>query len=639
MAAGCLKADVSQVALKSFLADYASSPGTRPATIDRIEDLVKEQLAAPADRQVAATAIVDALVPVLVAQADMSSTKLMQTLDPVLAAACGVAVAPTPAPTPNAAAPTPAPTLMAAAPTPTPAPNVAPAPAPAPTLVAAAAPTPAPAPTPTPTPSPSPTPSPAPAPSSSPSPSPTPAPTPSPTPAPSPTPSPSLAADPKVSDKLADLRKKADRAYAGINDADQPIKTDAFRVGGPYPDLSAAHTGLMQGYFESASPRNPKPRPASQPFNDDQLSDEEKKDKQELLKTEQQLQLDALKRKVGLESRENKLQQDLVVMCGYDVDHHNAECSQKIFHEMTTRKRIIDDAWSQANVLSSSDDITKSLAITRDDVLYMYKKAVNEEAPREAFYGLYVGPSFAYQEDGSWKEGVEVFGSFNTEMWDRTRCPFLKFCRGFFDVSFVTPDKAKPEDTSTGEGGEGGDSGAGQTNIPVFDSKGRLRVRGGIQAQFNNWFGLEGGIGVTSPIQGHHSDTPGPRTKGRVHAGFRFETAYPDAAIGDVFVGYARDKSWIRTFDRDGDPATTDDLFTEKRYDRWIIEGTVLFPNLSAGGFTMAARLGIDKPVNGGQQSEVRASILIFKDFSDWLTTFKPSTKAAAETPAQPGAQ
>src|SRR5262249_39558671 len=120
------------------------------------------------------------------------------------------------------------------------------------------------------------------------------------------------------------------------------------------------------------------------------------------------------------------------------------------------------------------------------------------------------------------------------------------------------------------------------------------------------------------------------QAKGRLHAGAHFETTYSDFAVGDLFVGYARDKSWRRFLDKDNDPATPPE--EEHRFDRLLLEGTLLFPRASIGAFAPAPRFSVDKPVNGNETAEVRMSVLLYYPLNNWLDRFKPSVKSAKES-------
>jgi len=291
-----------------------------------------------------------------------------------------------------------------------------------------------------------------------------------------------------------------------------------------------------------------------------------------------------------------------------------AKCSRKIFDQIERRRALIQKQLDSAVALDSNATQTRQIQEWRDSAADIYKDAVADEAPREPFYGLFAGPSFALQDDGSWKEGLEVFGSWNTEIFDRNHCPGAKFCRGFFDVSFLTPDKFPHEVKDQNE-----------MPVAVFDSKGTLRVRTGFQAHITSWLGFEAGAGLTAPIQDTRSNL---RTEPRFHAGFHLETSYPDRAIGEVFVGYARDKAWERLIDGDGDLSTTADQRTEHRYDRLLLEGTMIFPRVELGGFVAAARLSVDAPLSGNQQADVRASILLYYALNKWLDKYRPTVKA-----------
>lgn len=292
-----------------------------------------------------------------------------------------------------------------------------------------------------------------------------------------------------------------------------------------------------------------------------------------------------------------------------------AACSRKVFNEIKRRNEVIDKQLTDATAIKADATEVAQIAALKRFSDEWYNDTIAKESIRGPFYGLYAGPSFVLQDGGEWNDGLEVYVNFNTEAFDRDHCPFARICRGFFDASFVTPD-AYPKEVDD------------QENLPiaVFESKGRLRVRAGYQWHWSDWIGVEGGVGLTSPISDQSTSV---RAEPRAHFGVHLQTAYPDRAIGEVFVGYARDKSWERLVDADGDLATTADQSVQKRFDRILIEGTVLFPRVDLGGFTIAARLSADAPISGNTQSEVRASVLLYYPLNSWLEKFRPTTKAA----------
>ena len=157
--------------------------------------------------------------------------------------------------------------------------------------------------------------------------------------------------------------------------------------------------------------------------------------------------------------------------------------------------------------------------------------------------------------------------------------------------------------------------------VDVFKSKGRFSIREIYRGHFSDWAGLEAGVGVTGPIR---DSSPTTGIEPRVNIGANFQTLYTDGMLGQLSLGYAHDKYW-RYLTGTDDPATTgDERVLQKDYNRYYMEGTVLFPNLELGGWRLAGRVSADWPTSGGREGELRASVLFYYPFNDWLDGFRP---------------
>jgi hypothetical protein len=299
------------------------------------------------------------------------------------------------------------------------------------------------------------------------------------------------------------------------------------------------------------------------------------------------------------------------------LENDSAKCSRNIFNAIRDIDTTIGTQLEAAKTLRPTAEQTNAIAQLKGESAWRHTDAIENEGLRNSFWGMYAGPNFTLQDGGDWKNGIEVYTSFHTEAFDRNSCPWARICRGFFDASFVTPD-AFPTEVEDGE----------VLPVAVFDSKGRVRLRAGYQWHWSKWLGLEAGIGVTSPIP---DQTISVRAEPRAHIGAHLQTGYADRAIGELFFGYARDKSWERLVDLDGNPDTTEDQQAQQRFDRVLFEGTILFPRVELGGFSLAARISADLPLSGDSQSELRASILFYYPFTKWLDKFRPTVKAGEE--------
>jgi len=292
-----------------------------------------------------------------------------------------------------------------------------------------------------------------------------------------------------------------------------------------------------------------------------------------------------------------------------------SQCSRKVFAAIQRRKMVMEKSLATAKSIDAAATQTMAIETLFDDGRERYRDAVALETLRGPFYGLYAGPSFSLNENDGFDEGVEVFANFNTEA-SPGPIKIVKFSRGVFDVRFLSSNSF-PSETKDGE----------SVPVSVFKSTGELRLRARYQVHLTDWIGIEGGLGATSLISDNSSFT---RIEPRTDIAMRFQTSYPDRAIGELMLGYSHDESWRRTLDTDGDLETTMDRVVEKQFDRIFVEGSLLFPNVDLGGFSLGARLSANFPVSGSTQSELRASILLYYPFNAWLEKFRPSVAKPA---------
>lgn len=308
-----------------------------------------------------------------------------------------------------------------------------------------------------------------------------------------------------------------------------------------------------------------------------------------------------------------------------------SRCSQLVYQEIGSRYGTIVSKTAIAEELgkASNDPRIAGMKKLANDMRPRVEYAAALEAStRGANYGLYAGPSRVLQDDGKWKDGTEFLLRFNTEVFNNNPstflCPLGSWCRGFTDISYTTPGSF-PKET------------ANPAALPVnpFDQEGELRVRTGIISHLNPWFGMEYGVGFTSPVE----DSAGfSRIEPMARVGAHFQTLYSDGVVGEVSMGLAHDRS--KSFLLDLDPNTNSSTvgdgtdpavnsrndFVQKDYfNRAYMEGTVLFPRAEIlGGWRLAARLSLDAPLNGNSEAEARASVLFYYPLSNWLDTFKP---------------
>lgn len=299
--------------------------------------------------------------------------------------------------------------------------------------------------------------------------------------------------------------------------------------------------------------------------------------------------------------------------------HNLARCSNLVYQELARGyQAVVEGVKAIETLTKDSKPDPKVMTALKTLALDLQPRveyaAALEAATRSANYGLYVGPSQVLQDDGEWKEGSEFLARFNTEVFDSentgyTLCVFTaSWCRGYTDISYTSPGTVPKE--------------AANPALPPnpFKQEGTLRVRAGILSHANPWFGMEYGIGLSSPIQDQNGFS---RVEPMARVGAHFQTLYSDGVVGELSVGLAHDRA--RTYLIASGPADHPVYRQQDEFNRVYLEGTVLFPRAEIlGGWRLAGRLSMDAPINGDSEAEVRASVLVYYPLSSWLDTFKP---------------
>jgi hypothetical protein len=285
---------------------------------------------------------------------------------------------------------------------------------------------------------------------------------------------------------------------------------------------------------------------------------------------------------------------------------------------MKMRYKDITDAEAQARALGDAGaKQTQAIVRIREDVEPLYSRAISLEARRGPSYGLFAGPSMLMQTDGDWKAGTEILAKFDTESFTRGGLCLFQSCRATTEVSFLSPELKFPKETDS-------------SGVPVdtFDANGRFRIREIMRGHITDWFGLEGGVGVTGPVR---DSSPLTHVEPRINLGTHFQTVYSDGVLGDLSIGYAYDKYWQYLTGTDDSATDVDERKLQKHFNRLYMDGTMLFPNLDLGGWRLAGRVSADWPAGGGSEGELRVSVLFYYPFNDWLDSFKPTEKKAEQ--------
>lgn len=220
------------------------------------------------------------------------------------------------------------------------------------------------------------------------------------------------------------------------------------------------------------------------------------------------------------------------------------------------------------------------------------------------------------QGDGRWRSGTEFLGRFETEVRPKgsNYCFFGTHCRAVSELSIRTPGKAR-------------ETGAGLPLSP-FEEEGVVRIGQLHRHNLNDWGGVEYGFGVASQIRGSGDDL---RIRPFYRLGAHFQTLYADGLLGELSLGYLHDRSRSRFIAQPVPPGAAPSFVRQDFHDRVYVEALGLFPNLALGGWRLAARLAADVPLDGDDPADLRASILFYYAFNDWLSSFKPKKPEAKD--------
>lgn len=281
---------------------------------------------------------------------------------------------------------------------------------------------------------------------------------------------------------------------------------------------------------------------------------------------------------------------------------------QDRYQHVLANTQVIGEAYS---VLLDGDPRLSDLDLLKTQLAQanaLLTASATALATMSAQYGVYVGPSFSLGADGKWKSGAEVLARFDPEAAGREESPLcfwpFRWCRPYSEFSYQVIAAVDAQD-------------AANPSTPVASrfaqSGGYFRFNGGLRPHFTDWLGLRFGVGMSSLPD---ETLGGTRLEPRVFGGLDFQTIYGDGSLGQLFIGYAHDHFWQRNVA--GQPGPVKD------YNRWIVDGLFMLPGRQSMGFQLAARLYADAPVRGDGPSEVRASILLYRDFSDWQSLFDP---------------
>lgn len=245
-----------------------------------------------------------------------------------------------------------------------------------------------------------------------------------------------------------------------------------------------------------------------------------------------------------------------------------------------------------------------------------------------ARYGVYGGVAYTLTPEGSWNSGIDVLARFSSTNDRQGRVCGKGFCNGFFEIGYFSRGGEEPPEEAPPTPGDGNGTGTGDDMAmapaamepaepdfvnPFESDEGVFAVQMGYSAYtFRDWIGFGVRAGAeTLPTE--VSSTSFSQTKPFAAIGFAGQRTYYDGALGDVFIGYAHDERWRKDVTGEDQDATQ----------RLLISGLLQLPGLDDGlNYRIAGRLHVSVPLEGGDSSEVRLSVLLAYDPAKWLNSF-----------------
>lgn len=253
-----------------------------------------------------------------------------------------------------------------------------------------------------------------------------------------------------------------------------------------------------------------------------------------------------------------------------------------------------------------------TLSAARADYVYI----AHEQNYDEPQISLFTGPTLSLNGDDKFKTGFEV-----SALFDGGAGSFFKIGRIFTDFTYQTKgsvDVMREMD--------------GSVTQPNADQL--FRKDSGV-LRFN--VGASTGVGKTkrysaflstglSTIPGAGGDFP-QALRPRVAIGMLGRTFISEGMYTRLSLSVAHDEYW-----KTATGTTPADTKVINSYERGVVEGLVLIPQLSNGGVTLAGRISLDTPLDGKGPSEVRLSVLASANFGDFLQKIIKLTPAVAPT-------
>lgn len=253
-----------------------------------------------------------------------------------------------------------------------------------------------------------------------------------------------------------------------------------------------------------------------------------------------------------------------------------------------------------------------ALGAARTDYVYI----AHEQNYDEAQLSLFTGPTLSLNGDDKFKTGFEV-----SALFDGGAGSFFKIGRVFTDFTYQTKGSVNVMAEADG-------SVAQPTANQLFRSdKGFLRFNVGASTGIGetNRYSIFVSAGL-STIPGVGGDFP-QALRPRVAVGMLGRTFVSEGLYTRLSLSVAHDEYW-----RTATGSAPENIRTINSYERGVVEALVLIPQLNSSGVTLAARLGLDTPLDGKGPSEVRLSVLASANFGDFLQ------KIIKLTPAVPAA-
>lgn len=280
--------------------------------------------------------------------------------------------------------------------------------------------------------------------------------------------------------------------------------------------------------------------------------------------------------------------------------------------------KVAFEVANRSAVKEAADNPGSDKAIAAAAVAEPARKAYLKVAQVATFYepqaSLFVGPNFSLDSEGGWKGG----GGEALLRFDAGPKSFLGG-RSFTEISYQKIEAIDKEATDQQK--------SDALKNPFASKQGFFRINSGVTFRDSGRHGLLVSAGLSSIDTDPDSDAESfARVEPRLSVGMNSRTFFTEGTYSQYFIGYAYDQFWeydeVIGMTTDTPPKPIAER--RKEFDRAIVDATLYLPQISTGQVKAAVRLFVDTPLSGHGPSDIRASVLLYLDFNDFLKHINP---------------